>query len=221
MEQIVLLLNPCFPLVSLSGFPPPFHLPAVLVKPGPQRHLLSVMGSWAGPGSPPHLPCFAMGGRVMFWLLSGEFVLKLTYQVTRELLPWLLGDLSSGTARTGGKASHVAAPPKPGLHSLHTSRAGFDQPSPTDQPQFLQHPAAAPFPGGTEAVGTSWPTAYLGPGAGVRKWPVPESESSACEDRTHPWPRASAVSPLTGGETLWGWRLPLSLRGLPRMQGQE
>lgn len=33
----------------------------------------------------------------------------------------------------------------------------------------------------------------------------------SCEDRTHQCPRASAVSPRTGGATLWGWRLPLSL----------
>lgn len=52
MEQIVLLSNPCFPLVLLSGFPPPFHLPVVLVKPGPERHLLSVMGSGTQPGRP-------------------------------------------------------------------------------------------------------------------------------------------------------------------------
>lgn len=87
MEQIVLLLNPCFPLVSLSGFPPPFHLPAVLVKPGPQRHLLSVTGSRARLGSSPHLPSSARGGRVVFWLLSGRVCAE---------APWLLCDLSSG-----------------------------------------------------------------------------------------------------------------------------
>lgn len=157
MEQIVLLLNPCFPLVSLSGFPPPFHLPAVLVKLGPQRHLLSVVGSRDGPGSSPHLPCFAMGGRVIFWLLSGESVLKLTYQVARELLPGRLCDLSSGTARTGGRARHR---PRPGLRSLPTTGAGFGQ---TYQPQFLRHPTAVTSPGGMDTVGTSWPTEHLGP----------------------------------------------------------
>lgn len=226
MEQIVLLLNPCFPLVSLSGFPPPFHLPAVLVKPGPQRHLLSVTGSWAGPGSSPHLPCFAMGGRVVFWLLSGEFVLKLTYQVARELPPWLLCDPSSGTARTGGKASHVASPPK------------ARSPRPAHQPSRLwptksNRPAStssAPncsyFPSGTGTVGTSWPTEHLGP-AGVpawggsqrgkggtsEKWHVPARTEHTSAHEPQPCPRVRAERPCGGG-------VSLLVSGLTHMRGQ-
>ena len=62
-NKLFFFLNPCFPLVLLSGFPPPFHLPAVLVKPGPQRHLLPItgrgppLGQALGPvPSPPALP---------------------------------------------------------------------------------------------------------------------------------------------------------------------
>ena len=118
--------------------PPPFHLPAVLVKPGPQRHLPSVKGSWDGPGASPHLPCFTMGGRVAFWLLSGDFVLEITYQAARELRLWSLCDLSSGTAGTGGKnkscgitiqgqVSSVCKPSAPALsnHVTPTSLSCF------------------------------------------------------------------------------------------------
>lgn len=106
MEQIVLLLNPCFPLVFLSGLPPPFHLPTVLVKPGPQRHLLSVMGSGTQTGRPwvPSLLYYEGVGEWVSSLLFGECVLRIKYQVARELLLWLFCALSSGTARTDRKS---------------------------------------------------------------------------------------------------------------------
>lgn len=150
MEQIVLLLNPCFPLVLLSGCPPPFHLPAVLVKPGPQRHLLSVTGSGtqpAGRGASPHLPLFTMGGRVGFWLLSRESALKIKYQAARELLLRLLCDLPSGTVRSGGKSKAWGiAYPRPGLHSLQTCSAGFRQPHPPREAQVTPDPTTALLP---------------------------------------------------------------------------
>lgn len=70
--------------------PPPFHLPAALAKPGPQRHLLPIVGSGTplGPVLGP-LPAFlnlTMGGRGAFWLLSQESVLKITYRAVREPL---------------------------------------------------------------------------------------------------------------------------------------
>lgn len=114
--------------------PPPFHLPAVLVRPGPQRHLLSNTGGWDGPGASPHLLCFTMGGRVAGWLLSGDFVLEITYQAARELLLWLRCDLSSGTGGKNkscgitiqGQASSPCEPPAPAWTShVEPTSLGF------------------------------------------------------------------------------------------------
>lgn len=161
MEQIVLLLNPCFPLVFLSGLPPPFHLPTVLVKPGPQRHLLSVMGSGTQTGRPwvRSLLYYEGVGEWVSSLLFGECVLRIKYQVARELLLWLFCALSSGTARTDRKSKssgitfqgQVYTPCKPAMPIL------ANHVNPSSLNFFWTHlldPTTATFPRGMENVCT-------------------------------------------------------------------